>query len=138
MAASPENLKNRKKAESLGQPIAQEEWISEEELYTEGSSDEDDMALRMKRRERRENKKDKSVNTCRENPTALRLAHQQAEHSVPNEKAADGVCSVQEIDDCSLKWRPTHGNLRFNHSLDPNLPVLSKELSGVNVDRGSQ
>ncbi|KAJ1529645.1 hypothetical protein ONE63_006408 [Megalurothrips usitatus] len=76
------------------------------------------MALRMKRRERRENKKDKSVNTCRENPTALRLAHQQAEHSVPNEKAADGVCSVQEIDDCSLKWRPTHGNLRFNHSYD--------------------
>ncbi|XP_034251239.1 uncharacterized protein LOC117651367 [Thrips palmi] len=44
----------------LEQHKSQDVWISDEEFYTEGSSDEDDMALRIKQRERRKAKREES------------------------------------------------------------------------------
>lgn len=100
----------------------QEEWISEEELYTEGSSDEDDMALRMKRREqkgsKREKPAEKTTESCpRDQPNMERHSGETDKDNPVDENLDNYVISEQEHDDDIYMWRPTQGSFKLRNVL---------------------
>ena len=97
---------------------SQDDWISEEELYTEGSSDEDDMALRMKRRERKGENKGKTykgkVQPSGVDKTVVeRLTNNEEEINQAIDCPDDNIICEQEYDDDSYKWRPTQGSFKL-------------------------
>lgn len=115
MAASDEDT-SRKDAFRGNSHESQEEWISGEELYTEGSSDEDDMALRMRRRERQEARKGKnyfSNSSTIDSRTSRDIGHE--------------VTYEQEQEDKLYEWRPRQGSLKLKPSSDPGNTSSSKE-----------
>lgn len=104
--------------------VFQEEWISEEELYTEGSSDEDDMALRMKRREHRQGKREISTgSTPQVSPIERSLTTEERE----DKHHSNSVACKQGLDDDSNKWRPTQGSFKLRNISD------TKEKIGMKI-----
>lgn len=89
--------------------IIQEEWISDEEFYTEGSSDEDDMALRIKQRDRREAKREKSAGS---------KAQISFSDSSDISETAQNIITDQDCDDSNM-WRPTRGSFKLKNSEGP-------------------
>ncbi|XP_026293657.1 uncharacterized protein LOC113217804 isoform X3 [Frankliniella occidentalis] len=96
----------------------QDPWISEEELYTEGSSDdEDDMALRMKRRAQEEKKEKQSSAAHHVRRTERRVVS--TSKATGNSSAND--CDLIEGDNQGVndfKWRPTQGSTKLKQTSD--------------------
>lgn len=102
---------------------SQEEWISDEEFYTEGSSDEDDMALRMKQRERRDVKRENSSGSRAESSSS----ESRFENDEKETKFAPNTLADKDSNQ-SFKWRPTHGSVKLVKNLDPeHKPMNSKK-----------
>ncbi|KAK3918085.1 putative metalloreductase AIM14 [Frankliniella fusca] len=125
---SPE--KNESRNTRIPDPIiqdSQDPWISEEELYTEGSSDEDDMALRMKRRAQGAHNKTKTsgAHHLRENKGEFVASGKtQSDTSV---KECNSFEEASQADD-SFKWRPTQGSMKFKETTEHIDSSSSKDL----------
>lgn len=98
-------------------------------MYTEGSSDEDDMALRIKKRESKEAKERKLP--CRSKFTGLSTK----ESVQPSDDECERLSVTCESDRYTErdKWRPVPGKLKMNYlekSGKSSEEVFATELQG--------
>ncbi|XP_026293655.1 uncharacterized protein LOC113217804 isoform X2 [Frankliniella occidentalis] len=112
------SINNVPESASQTASIPHDPWISEEELYTEGSSDdEDDMALRMKRRAQEEKKEKQSSAAHHVRRTERRVVS--TSKATGNSSAND--CDLIEGDNQGVndfKWRPTQGSTKLKQTSD--------------------
>ncbi|PSN35355.1 hypothetical protein C0J52_11504 [Blattella germanica] len=120
--------------ERLKKEEEEEQWISGEELYTEGSSDEDDSALRAKKRTdgrarkhrratpgkeaRRKQGHQKSVSP--QPPTTSTESVSKSGMSPPELKLEESAVVEEQIE---ISWRPKRGSIKL-----PNLGSEGREL----------
>lgn len=94
-----------------------EHWISEEELYTEGSSDEEKGTHSSRRRRERDTRRSHATSSS---SSRSEKSHSPAPEFKPLEEDITGTdpsdlasCSYSEVEPDDIVWRPKRGSIKL-------------------------